>query len=266
MKKFSYKTLATASLILTCFILNSSYAGWDWIKMGSNIKPINKVNLESEIIDPDLKLSIEELRKKYPIGWMNEKFGNYFDNGCEGGDDSEENSKHVVVCQFFLNEKTMMDYVKMNDNSNGYKYLTLKQIKKVFSAKLLNAFDLTEAQIKSIILNKNIYAEPRSQDLLKILLNQISDKNFHHLLKSKISNFIYYGAVRSYLTMDCANISTFDSTNEFYEFTAINFLEQSEITSLSHLDKKIKTCSLNKEASKVRDIFLKNHPKLINTK
>lgn len=42
---------------------------------------------KQEITDPDLDLSIEELRKKYPIDWLEKKYGDSRNPLCEDGDD-----------------------------------------------------------------------------------------------------------------------------------------------------------------------------------
>ena len=42
---------------------------------------------QQEIEDPDLKLSIEDLKKKYPIDWLEKKYGEASEKYCDDGDD-----------------------------------------------------------------------------------------------------------------------------------------------------------------------------------
>ena len=61
--------------LLLIFTTNNSFA------LDSNQD--STINQKAEIIeDPDLKLSIEELRKKYPIDWLSRKYGNVSGENC----------------------------------------------------------------------------------------------------------------------------------------------------------------------------------------
>ena len=77
MNKIILKILAT--ILAFCFISFSTQAE-------SNSEKAKDVPVNSEIEDPDLKLSIEELKKKYPIDWMRNKYGDQNNKFCKDGD------------------------------------------------------------------------------------------------------------------------------------------------------------------------------------
>lgn len=97
----------------------------------------DKSNDNSYAEDPDLKLSIEELKKKYPITWLKRKYGDY--RYCAGPDDEftvdEEHLPKNLICSFI----GIGNNFKTNKESRRYKKMHFK--------------DFSESQIKSIFVN-----------------------------------------------------------------------------------------------------------------
>ena len=214
MKKFSQKILVTASVIFTCLSLNFAFA--DAVRTDSKPQTqITKNNISESVSnsasveDPDLKLSIEELRKKYPIDWFDKKFGDY--SQCEGsGDDEKEDDGSELICGFTI-EKS-----KVGSAPNG----TLPTI----------LFDplkqLNEAQLKSIILHYNAKSNDdlRIDHILSILLDQFHDKKNSSPLKQKIRNFFYSDkTLSSYTRLSCDLLIKFDSDNTHYDDLALGY-------------------------------------------
>jgi hypothetical protein len=113
-----------------------------------------------------------------------------------------------------------------------------------------------------VIVSQNKYEiEPRSQDILSILLSQLSDPNFSHPLKNKIRHFVNSSNVEESLYLDCMHLSSFDSENELYNTLALNYLNLQHIASDVTLNTEIKNCVSLKKASFVKQVFLKQNPK-----
>ena len=96
MKNKSLKSLLAALILLSSLMFaNAAIA---------QISKSPTQNSEQSGEDPDLKLSIKELRKKYPIGWLKKKYGDpekYYDF-CRALDhvEPEEAPPKNLVCNF----------------------------------------------------------------------------------------------------------------------------------------------------------------------
>ncbi len=80
-KKYLARGLAIASLASALLIGNFAAAQ-------SNKAATQSKNIESSVEDPDLKLSIEELKKKYPITWFAKKYEKRDIEYCDGEEQS----------------------------------------------------------------------------------------------------------------------------------------------------------------------------------
>jgi hypothetical protein len=73
----AFKITKSSSIILLIILLTLSFGNC-------------RAQEAKTIKDPDLDLSIEELRKKYPITWMEEKYGVVIPKDCDVGEDEME--------------------------------------------------------------------------------------------------------------------------------------------------------------------------------
>jgi hypothetical protein len=211
---------------------------------------------DEEVIDPDLKLSIEELKKKYPIDWFEKKYGNYLDNGCEGGDfEGEVNA----VCLFFYDRESLNQFLEENHKSIFIKKsATTEQILDTLSAKFLDVFnELDESQIKSIIVHYNQYSyEVRVRDIINIMLSQIVDTGFLHENKKKIKNFFYSEVIASSTKLSCVNMKNIDPMVEFYDTFAINYLKQFlNPPILTSIDSAAKLCIHESRLPQIKELL-----------
>ena len=257
MKKLTTKSLTLTATIAAFLFAISAFA--EPSKMDSKPQKASVKNTEATNDDPDLKISIEELRKKYPISWMAKKYGNYLEGGCEGPSGDIEVS---AICGFFLNESDLNNFISTQPSFQYLKSVNTTNKLKILDSIFLDPFTLRESEIKSILLNDNIYTEPRSQSILKIILYQLSNANFSHPLKNKIRNFINHDKVKNYMTMDCVSVHNFSDKNEFYEIVALNFLEKSKINSLINLAKKAESCLSSNNLPAIKEKFLKQNPQI----
>lgn len=89
---------------------------------------VNYSFAEVAIQDPDLNLSIEELRRKYPIGWLEKKYGSY--ENCDEADGGffykglNKNPPANLICSF-EKDGSLSKKIKFKD-------LSIKEIKSVF--------------------------------------------------------------------------------------------------------------------------------------
>lgn len=196
------KILATAALILGFVMqLNSAFAAEQ--KITENTAKSSDVN---SIEDPDLKLSIEQLRKKYPISWFDKKYGQYPD--CEDTESDKPSLKNLVCG--FTDDKT-------------------KIVDGVFPEIFLDVFkDFNEAQIKSIILHKDkkSYDDVRINKIITIIFKEISNQKNQSLLKNRIRNFIYHDKVMSsFKELPCEVLKEYlDVGNEYYDGMALGYI------------------------------------------
>ena len=233
MKTISLKTFALLATFSLLTSVNYSLAA-EGVKSSEalgvaasiNTTAVAKDNLE----DPDLKLSIEELRKKYPIAWFDKKYGKYYP--CEsGGASYVEGRKYPrVVCDFTT------DKSKVEGGS--------------FQTALLDVFkDFTEAEIKSVIVNydKKSNDDMRPDKILIILLKQFNQKNEKGTLEKRIKNFFYSDKILdSFGSLPCGAFKELDVGNKHYETLAVNYFkavysESSQIR-MTSLDEHLKRC------------------------
>lgn len=96
MTKNLVKTFLIIFALVAAIIVNSAFAG----EVKSTESKSSTVNANE---DPDLKLSIEELKKKYPIDWLEKKYGDSNHIFCGDSDGSFEYDGEVpenLVCTF----------------------------------------------------------------------------------------------------------------------------------------------------------------------
>ncbi|MES2961502.1 MAG: hypothetical protein V4694_03860 [Pseudomonadota bacterium] len=97
MKNKSLKSLLAALILLSSLMLADASL--------AQISKSSIQNSEQLVEDPDLKLSIKELRKKYPIGWLKKKYGDpekYYDfcSTIDYVEPAEEAPPKNLVCNF----------------------------------------------------------------------------------------------------------------------------------------------------------------------
>ena len=217
----------------------------------------------AELEDPDLKLSIAELRKKYPIDWLEKKYGNYIEGGCERDGDFEEEPKEKAICHFFYNKKSLKLFLEENRSSILIaKSATTEQILNSLSAKFLDVFnELSEEQIKSVIVHYNHYSsEVRVRDVINIMLNQISDLNFTHGNKNKIKSFFYSKQVAASSSLFCDNLRRLDDTNQYYDLFALNYLKRTyKYWGSRSIEGNIKNCITKAKSAEIKQKFFQQH-------
>ena len=198
-----YKKILLAAALLLNFLMPLDYA------FAVEAKTAQKVNPnDSGLKDPDLKLSIEELRKKYPITWFDKKYGEYPD--CEDTE-SDRPSSENLVCGFTDNKAEVVEGV--------------------FPEILIDVFkDFNEAQIKSIIIHKDkkSYNDARIDHIITIIFREISNLKNQSLLINKIRNFIYYDQVMlSFKELPCEVLKEYvDVDNKYYDKMALEYVVQ----------------------------------------
>jgi hypothetical protein len=188
-------------------------------------KQIENSSIKSEITDPDLKLSIEELREKYPIGWFDEKYGTY--DGCEGGDDEEYYIDQKMICGF------------TSDKNEAEK----KSDKTIIVLFIDHLLEFNENQLKSIILhyNKKSSNDLRIDDVMLILIKAFNKKNNKTIFQQKIKSFLYSDKVlSSYDFLSCTVLANFDPNNKFYEKLAIGYFKAMYLGPYGIRDKSMK--------------------------
>lgn len=207
MKKYLVRTLAIASLASALLVGNFAFAQ-------NNKATMQSQNNESSAKDPDLKLSIEELKKKYPIGWLGKKYGNQL--LCNDVDeDNIENMKRYAklvnkedfTCSFTLEK----DRTNLSKDSNEF------DEKIEIRTKYVKSIDyFSESQIKSIFLHvdKNfikfskedgeLYVEAHDSRELSIiyLVCRFFDETPNQELSSKqkkLKSFLFSKKISSYI-------------------------------------------------------------------
>lgn len=98
-------------------------------------------NSQKEIEDPDLKLSIEELKKKYPIKWLKERYGDSNHPSCGNSYVSEE-------YQGLIPKNLLCSFVSVRKFEGKF---LLKEPKKVL---LVEVKDFSDAEIKSVFIRE----------------------------------------------------------------------------------------------------------------
>lgn len=196
-KTFLSKKLGTILSILFLSLIISS-------PCSAKIVDNNNQNIE----DPDLKLSIEELREKYPIDWFDKEYGEY----DECATDSEgESADTKLICLFVLDKKKMHS---------------------IYRAKIIKPFEkFTESQIKSIIVHHSVksydnnYIDSRLDQILIMLEMQTQYLTKNDLVQIKIRNFMYSDTiVKSFTRLSCESLFRFDVNNKYYDTLVIDYL------------------------------------------
>ncbi len=83
MKILTIAILLILSSVNLSFALEEQHNSEVKKQVVSGVKSSAKKQSAEEIEDPDLKLSIEQLKKKYPIGWLEKKYGKQAYEDCE---------------------------------------------------------------------------------------------------------------------------------------------------------------------------------------
>ena len=199
MKKYLVRTLTIASLASALLGSNFAFAQ-------SNKAAAQSKNIEQPSEDPDLKLSIEELKKKYPISWFDKKYGDY--NCCESNDCTPDPKR---VCGFTSDPK---EALKLDGVGSILLFDPLEK--------------LNEAQLKSVIIfyNKKSEYDVRPDHLLLLILKRIDDVKNQTPLIGKIRNFFYSDNVLgSYEDLSCEVLANFDPNNKYYEKLAVGYFK-----------------------------------------
>ncbi len=167
MTKNLVKTFLIIFALVAAIIVNSAFAG----EVKSTESKSSTVNANE---DPDLKLSIEELRKKYPIDWLEKKYGNFDNPECTGSpydEGYEEERQSNLVCTFASKDKRKT----INDFS-------LSEIKSAFIKKAYS-FDQESNELQ----------DPRINEIRGIVIEYFILKDEHSLTykERKLKNFIF---------------------------------------------------------------------------
>jgi len=218
MKTFSEKSLIVivsvvlAMVIIYYGIINDVNSPHHKVGSVSKINLVQSTQLHKDsktIEDPDLQLSIEELRAKYPIDWFDKQFGAY--NEC-ATDAPGESYNTSLVCKFTMNKKEIDDELKVE---------------------FLNPMEqMSENEIKSILVHyntkfygKNRYVDNRLDQILGLLAIQVSKSDRADFKKRSIQSFLYSDTVLdSYKKLSCNTLLKFDSANKHYDRLAVNYI------------------------------------------
>lgn len=183
---------------------------------------VNYSFAEVAVQDPDLNLSIEKLRKKYPIGWLEEKYGNYskfcVNYGycdCDSGDCSKvcqiPKKPKNLVCIFYYDQRDL------ESNREGFE-----------DAKMVSLTSFTESEIKSILVNYSDYEnDSRIRDIIGILIDYFANKKSKTLnqFDARVLKFAFAptiansyaigcGKAKSYFDLECEPMSVTKNSSE----------------------------------------------------
>ncbi len=148
---------------------------------------VNYSFAEVAVQDPDLNLSIEKLRKKYPIGWLEEKYGNAI--LCINPEEYDRDN----------NWEKIQRYSKLVDKKNfacAFDFKKNKSVKSYSSDSEDNVYYIESidyfsvAQIKSAFLNakKNFVGWPAGLDNKKYV--QVRDYRELSIIKLSCEYFL----------------------------------------------------------------------------
>ncbi len=191
--------------------------------------------------DPDLKLSIEELRKKYPIDWLEKKYGDY--NCCESNDCKPDPKR---VCGFTSEPKEV------------------REIDGLGSILLFDPFQkLNEAQVKSIIINytQKYEYDLRADHLLVLIVKRINDIENQAPLTQKIRNFFYSDKIlSSYEYLSCDVLVNFNPKSKYYEKLALGYFrasfKKSIIIQKYSINSLLRNCISPSKRGSIEDQFI----------
>jgi len=163
---------------------------------------------EHKIIQEDLKLSIEELKNKYPINWWNKKFGSIEKTkkgACDSNDfDIKDETGKVIDCEPYkkINELTSNQIKSIFVHYNEIPYqagLIPKTIMKDIHKKQENSeyFYLKDfIYSKTILMNMEYFGCGMIETVSKNLLY------YRKLIISKVGQNILIGCIPDYLKDD----------------------------------------------------------------
>jgi len=251
MKNKSLKSLLAALTLVSSLIFANEVL--------AQISKSPTQNNEQSIEDPDLKLSIEELRKKYPIEWFDSKFGEYYK--CATDSDGEYDDPKLI-CRLTINKNYFKN--KLRDGSRIKLFDPLRQ--------------LNESQIKSVIVHHSSkvyddgYPDIRLDNILEILEIQTADTKNTNPLKTRIKDFLYSDvAVNSFKKLSCESLSKFDVNNSHYDSLALEYFRKiyfrtsgngdeleylRKIFQTNRIDDDLKECLPPKHHSLIREKLL----------
>jgi len=133
----------------------------------------------SAVEDPDLKLSIEELRKKYPINWLKKEYGDANHPSCGNSDGAFEYDGPIpnnLKCSFFTGsglQSTLEPSVDFDNFSDSQIRSALVEYNKLWKEKKIDE----DGRIREIVFIALLYFEQNSK---------ITDNE-----KRKLMNFFY---------------------------------------------------------------------------
>jgi len=168
--------LRTLVAILTfCFISIGAQAD-------SNSEKAKDVSVKSKFENPDLKLSIEELKKKYPITWLNKKYGDSNHPSCGNSDGAFEYEGPIpdnLKCSFF--EGKFYYDSKLHKDQTSY-------------VPLFKINDFSASEIKSVFLREPdnylksapMQEDSRMWELMGITLKYLNDSKSSLTQEEKI--------------------------------------------------------------------------------
>jgi hypothetical protein len=129
---------------------------------------------DEEVIDPDLKLSIEELKKKYPIDWLKEKYGEVTESECDVGEDEPDllevdfwpcgpvcsNNKNLSCPkECYKNYKSKPENLVCSFFKHGYEKQADSFKERYVSKPVARFEDFSETEIKSAFIYYNFRSE-----------------------------------------------------------------------------------------------------------
>ncbi len=182
-----FPSILAASFFL--FFVNSASAEETKLQTEDAKKSVTS-EVQKELEDPDLKLSIEELRKKYPIGWLAKKYGDY--NEFCRTDDCEDNcpiKPKNLVCTFYYDPFRM-----------GY----------FEDAKKVSLDDFSESELKSVFVSYGLYSQTREDRLygiIDVFIDHFTNKKPESLTEKErvVLRFAFAPQVLSSYDMGCEN-------------------------------------------------------------
>lgn len=189
-------------------------------------------NLSKTLIDPDLDLSIEELRKKYPIDWLKERFGNQNQEFCklEGAFPVHLKWPCGPFCDKYpeIKDCPVRCYTKnkipdIADNLicsfSGNKLVKIRNRYKHLNQPLIKLKDFSIAEIKSAFLEYNYMNNGYKQKIAREVISQdsrpldIIEMVFKYFLdtpqellsneEKRLKSFVFSKKINPYLSDDC---------------------------------------------------------------
>ncbi len=179
-------------------------------EMKSNMKSSTTKQSTKEIADPDLKLSIDELKKKYPIGWLEKKYGSSNHPSCGSSDGAFEYDGPIP-------NNLQCSFIKLEYNINHKTNKTEEIYTPLFSFN-----DFSASEIKSIFINIDkilkdnrdkgglVEIDYRIYEICGIVLSYFERNPLNALndREKKLKNFIYSDQIMERLQKfdECKNI------------------------------------------------------------